>query len=182
MSTPTKESTMDVREINLETRVGRQLEALIGSTNKRAKVVLTVDLQGAKRYHQTFQIRRWTNRQDELILTVEVRGSGDYAAGVWPIKVTNVNTATGEVYTAKDERNADPLLRYAANAALMFAFTGQAPTPANGTVAVVEEAVCGHCGMTLTDPVSIERGIGPTCHGKTTGTKTILGRSQMQLA
>lgn len=34
---------------------------------------------------------------------------------------------------------------------------------------VVEEERCGKCGRALTDPVSIERGIGPECYGAATG-------------
>lgn len=34
---------------------------------------------------------------------------------------------------------------------------------------VFEEDRCGRCGRTLTDPVSIERGIGPECYGAMTG-------------
>lgn len=171
-------TNQDFTRINTEHRAGRMLDGLIGSTNKRGKVVLTVDLQGAKRYHETFQIRRWENRDGHVLLSVEVKGSGDYAAGIYAIKVIGINVATGEVYTPRDPRNEDGLLRYAAACAVRFAFEGTVPTPSNGSVTVVEESVCGHCGAELTDPVSIERGIGPTCYGKTTGTRTILGRQQ----
>jgi hypothetical protein len=33
------------------------------------------------------------------------------------------------------------------------------------------EAYCGHCGRALNDPVSINRGFGPECFGKMTGSK-----------
>lgn len=159
---------MDYRTIDTETRVGRQLDGMIGSDNRRAKVVLTTDLQGAKRYHETFELRRWENRDGHVVVTIQVKGFGGS-------KLYHVNTATGDCRPARD-CPADPLLRYAAQSALRFAWTGTVPTPSNGVVEVVEEAVCGVCGLELTDPVSIERGIGPTCAGKSTGTKTITGR------
>lgn len=34
-----------------------------------------------------------------------------------------------------------------------------------------EESYCGKCGRQLTDPVSIERGIGPECYGADTGSQ-----------
>lgn len=154
--------------VNLDARVGRQLDGLIGSSNRRAKVVLTTDLQGAKRYHQTFEMRRWENRDGHVIVTIQVRGYGGD-------KLFHVNTITGDVREARGCPS-DPLLRYAAKAALTFAWTGTTPTPSNGTVTVVEESVCGVCGLELTDPVSIEHGIGPVCRGKQTGTHTITGR------
>jgi len=36
---------------------------------------------------------------------------------------------------------------------------------------IQEEERCGKCARTLTDPVSIERGIGPECYGKDTGSQ-----------
>ena len=36
---------------------------------------------------------------------------------------------------------------------------------------VVEESRCGKCGRELTDPISIERGVGPECYGSHTGSK-----------
>ena len=41
------------------------------------------------------------------------------------------------------------------------------PMPAG--LEAFEESRCGCCGRALTDPVSIERGIGPECYGKQTG-------------
>lgn len=171
----TMQTALDLRTINTETRVGRMLDGLLGSTNRRARVVLTVDLDGARRYHETFELRKWENRDGHVVVSIQTKGFGG-------VKVYHVNTVTAALIEARDERNADALLRYAAQAALRFAWTGTLPTPANGTVSVVEESVCGVCGLELTDPVSIERGIGPTCFGKATGTKTILGRLPAQVA
>lgn len=40
-----------------------------------------------------------------------------------------------------------------------------------GALTVVEADRCGVCGRELTDPESIDRGIGPDCFGKLTGSK-----------
>lgn len=39
----------------------------------------------------------------------------------------------------------------------------------NTNVEITTASVCGCCNRKLTDPVSIERGIGPECYGKLTG-------------
>lgn len=169
-------------DVQTDHRAGRMLEALIGSSNKGAKVVLTVDLASGEgsRYHQTFSVRTWTTRDtNQQMLSVEVTGSGSYESGIRPIKMYHVNLDNLRVSRANDPRNADALLRYAADAALAYAWLGEAglPVPGNGTVTVMEESTCGHCGKALTDPVSIERGVGPTCLAKATGTHTITGRT-----
>jgi len=163
-------------QINTDTRVGRQLDALIQSSNKRGKVIVTVDLASAsQRYHQTFVISTWQGRDGTPMLSVDVKGA-------WPrVKVLHMNLLTQRVGVARQSES-DALLVYAARTALGFAITSETPAPSNGTVNCHEEAVCGHCGADLTDPVSIERGIGPTCAGKGTGTKTIIGRRPRQEA
>lgn len=169
--------------INTEHRAGRMLEALIASENSRAKMLLTTDVKGADgstRLHQTFAIKRWVGRDGNVMLTLEVEGSGDWNAGTRAIKMFHVDAGGGRIVAARnDPRNEDRLLRYAAECALSFAWNGEAglPTPTNGSVAVVESDNCGMCGRTLTDPESIARGVGPECHGKATGTRTIRSRA-----
>lgn len=169
--------------ITTEHRAGRMLEALIASENSRAKLLLTTDVKGADgstRLHQTFAVKGWRGRDGNVMLTVEVEGSGDWNAGTRAIKMFHVDAGGGRIVESKpDSRKDDRLLRYAAECALSFAWNGEAglPTPSNGSVSVVESDNCGMCGRVLSDPVSIERGIGPECYGRATGTRTIRNRA-----
>jgi hypothetical protein len=45
--------------------------------------------------------------------------------------------------------------------------------PTNPAVTVETESTCGLCGHKLIDPKSVERGIGPECANKPTGTKIL---------
>lgn len=64
-----------------------------------------------------------------------------------------------------EARNADPK-RVAAARAILRAARGQEPTND-----ILPSTYCFRCGKPLTDPVSIERHIGPDCFGKITGSK-----------
>lgn len=59
-----------------------------------------------------------------------------------------------------------PAWEYAVKQTLYAAVTGVLDTDLHE---IREANYCGKCGKELTDPVSIERGIGPTCYGDTTG-------------
>lgn len=162
-------------------RAGRMLAALIGSDNSRAKVTLTTDLfdaAGTRKWHQTFNLKGWNGRDGGRMISVEIAGTGSYESGERPAVAFYLDIANLKI---KGSRTAisNPLLRYAAEAAVAYAWLGEVgmPQPTNGRVVVVESENCGHCGLPLSDPVSIERGIGPTCLGRATGTKTIFGRS-----
>jgi hypothetical protein len=148
------------------------LSGLIGSDNKKAKVELTVSLHNTtgRRLHQTFRLKAWTTRENVRMLTADLN-DGDWAAGTFATKVAHLNTATGVVSAARGMT--DDLLVYAARAAFTFATTGAAPQPGNGSVEVVEAALCGCCGRKLTQPDSIARGIGPECYGKVTKGETV---------
>jgi hypothetical protein len=63
------------------------------------------------------------------------------------------------------DRNADPARVYCAK--MLLAYVAGRPTPPS--LVIQEENRCGKCGRELTDPVSIERGIGPECYGQATG-------------
>lgn len=172
---------VNVTEHPVETghRAGRMLEGMLASKNKGAKVLLTTDIGGADgetRYHQTFAMKRWTARDEAEMISVTVHRSGDWAAGIRPTNVLTLDLTRKRIRVGSDDR----LLVYAAEAAVAYAWFGDTgvPTPKNGSVAVVEESTCGACGRELTDPVSVERGIGPECFGKATGTTTIRGRKR----
>lgn len=165
-------------------RAGRMLKGLLASSNRGAKLLLTTDLIGADgetRLHRTFAIKRWEGR-DGVMLSVEIHGSGDYAAGTRAIKMFHISPGHARLVEARDARGDNKLLRYAAEAAVKYAWHGTLPTPPNGSVTVTESDTCSMCGRTLTDPVSIERGIGPECFGKATDAKVIPLPGQAVLA
>lgn len=55
-------------------------------------------------------------------------------------------------------------------AAAQYVTTGELPA----TFASIEaESVCGMCGRRLEDPISVQRGIGPDCAAKPTGTRIL---------
>lgn len=156
-------------------RVQTMFASLLASENRRARMLVTVSVFDAseRRLHQTFRLKAWTNRQGERIVTADLN---DGVYGVYETtRVLHMNAASGETFAAKGAPS-DRLLAYAAKAALTFARTGTVPQPGNGRVECVEASLCGRCGLELTDPVSIERGIGPECFGKETGTTTIRSR------
>lgn len=165
--------------VQTEHRAGRMLAALLESDHKGAKVVLTVELESASgKYHQTFDIRKWNRRDGATILQVQVKGSADWSAGRPPITVISMDLHDLRFLMQQDRRADDRTLTYAAEAALMYAWAGQTKVPKNGSVRVLEESVCGRCGLALTNPESIDIGIGPECAKKVTGTTTILGRKK----
>jgi hypothetical protein len=171
--------------INTDTRVGRQLAALAESDNRRGIVLVTVTVaqaDGGRKYHETFAIRQWHGRDGSRNLSVSVHGSADWQNGVKPITCLHLNLLSRQAFEGRDERGHRPLIRYAAHAALQYAWTGEVPQPGNGTVEAVEAARCGRCGAQLTDRESIERGLGPECYGKRTGSASIRSLDrQMQL-
>lgn len=169
-------------DVQTDHRAGNMLAALIETDEKRAKLTLTTEIvnEAGRKLHQTFDVKGWTGRDGGKMLTIEVAGSGDYHEGVRPIKVFHVDLGALRLRDARDERNADPLLRYAAKAAIGYAWLGEAglPAPKNGSIAVTEASNCVYCSRKLTDPESQRRGSGGDCYGKATGTKTIRSRTR----
>lgn len=147
---------------NTDTLQGRQLAGLLESSNRNARMLLTVDIRKASggTYHQTYRAKAWDARDGARMVTLDL-GDGDWAAGTYATKVLHVNTATSELRPARGMQ--DKALLYAGEAALRWAFTGQAPQPSNGTVEVTAAQLCGCCGHELTHPVSKDLGIGPEC-------------------
>lgn len=172
---------------NTQARPGRMLAGLLASENPKGRMDLTVTLtphNGGQALHRAFTIKKWTSKDGGLQrLYVQLPDTADWGAGVKPLSPIVVDLKTGEVRVdEKDDRNT-PLLTFAAKAALHYARTGDVEQKGNGTIQVVEASRCGMCGLKLTDPVSIDRGIGPECFGKATKSKAItLGQQELPAA
>jgi hypothetical protein len=90
----------------------------------------------------------------------------------WADRVGTFYPRTGRFFRdgesdSNPEGNADPARVWAALAVLRLACEGAQHPQASYAVA----DRCGRCGRALTDPVSIERGIGPECYGYETGSR-----------
>lgn len=86
---------------------------------------------------------------------------------IWPEgKVGIFNLRTGEWRT---DKKGDPSRIWAAEKALLWAL-GSYDLTAHAEVFI--ELRCSFCGHALRDPVSVERGIGPECWGRHTGSKS----------
>ena len=66
------------------------------------------------------------------------------------------------------DKNADVARIFAARQVLLFA-GGLSLHPQVAEIKIASS--CGRCGRQLTDPVSIDRGIGPECYGADTGSQ-----------
>lgn len=85
----------------------------------------------------------------------------------WPDnKVGSFDLRTGEW---KDAKDADAARIWGAQKALFWAL-GRFPLDEQAEVFI--ERSCSYCGHPLRDPVSVERGIGPECYGRHTGSKS----------
>jgi hypothetical protein len=85
------------------------------------------------------------------------------AGGGWDDKVGKFTYGKGFV----EQPGADPARVYCAKQLVVFAEGRELPSGLRAQ----EEERCGKCGRALTDPVSIDRGIGPECYGQMTGSK-----------
>lgn len=65
-------------------------------------------------------------------------------------------------------READRLRAWTAEKVLAYALGGY---PLDQQAEVFISTSCSYCGKRLTDPVSVERGVGPECYGKATGSR-----------
>lgn len=85
-------------------------------------------------------------------------GLGEYGSS----KIGTYYPKTGKLYFDTD----DKAWQYATVHTLLAASSGVQDTD---KFEVSEEERCGKCGLPLTDPVSIARGLGPTCAQAATG-------------
>jgi hypothetical protein len=88
------------------------------------------------------------------------------ASGDWPDKIGVFYPRTGKFF---EDTNADPERIEAATLAARWLNEGEERKPRVGNHRLQEESYCGVCGRLLTDPESIDRGIGPECFGRQTG-------------
>lgn len=145
-----------------QSRAGRMLGA--------GGVEATVTLDDGR--HVTLSIRTrarvgrgWTNANptDEgARTTIKVHGNR--------VGWINVTDAAGGHEWQLTLRTRRPEYVTAVNAVLAYAAGLALPT---GAKRVQEASRCGRCFRTLTDPVSIDRGIGPECLGRVTGSRHV---------
>lgn len=140
------------------TRAGRML--LAGGIEATATLAdgrhVTVQIRTRKRSG-----RGWTNAalgEQDSRTSVSILGS----------KVGWLNVEGGCVLLTLRTRREE--YRAAVLAVLHYAAAGLLP---GGVDRVQEASRCGRCFRTLTDPVSIDRGIGPECFGRDTGSQHV---------
>lgn len=153
MSAPLQIGTI---EITQDTRLGRMLAAGRLTATMRSK-------RTSQHVTLTFQCKvkkgKWENAPFAEASHVFIKmGNGEWGS----TKIGTYYPQTGKLYF--DTR--DQAWQYAARQTLHSAMTGVNDTE---QFEITEANFCGKCGKTLTDPVSIARGIGPTCAGAETG-------------
>lgn len=154
---------------DLNTRAGRMLAAgrvKVTVTSRDTNEHITV-LFKAFADNRDKQFKANGKRWEPCVLDeathvfVEVPNQGE-----WNDKVGTFYPRNGRWY---DADNADPARTWAAKAAAWWLTNEQ--YSASGTATFQEQDECARCGLELTDPVSIARGIGPICLGKMTGSQ-----------
>lgn len=146
-------------ELDADTRAQRMLHAGRVDVTVTSKVTgrhITIQFK-AKRQAAPGSARRWESvGYDDATHLFISAGQHDRVGTYYP--------RSGKFYEAD---HADPARVWAALNALAWIADGGEHDQAE----FVEESHCGRCGRELTDPVSIERGIGPECYGKLTGSQ-----------
>lgn len=144
--------------LDTTTRAGRMMEAgrvtvTFRSVRTGEHITLTAKARGKDEATD-----QWisTPLADALVVFIEVPNQEG-----WNDKVGKVTRRAG--FTP--DRNADAARAFCARQLLNFL----AGSPMPDGLEAHEESRCGRCGRQLTDPVSIERGIGPECYGRSTG-------------
>lgn len=146
-----------------QTRAGRMLAAgnvVVTVTSVKTGDHITVKV--ASRFkNESGRGKKWqpAGPDEATHIFMSVRSADD--AG-WDDKIGTYYPRNGRFY---EDRKADPARVWAAAGVLQW-LNGNAEEK-NATF--LESNECGRCGRQLTDPVSIERGIGPTCLGADTG-------------
>lgn len=154
---PSRSDATQVDTPSAGTRAGRMLLAggIEATTTLPDGRHATVTVRTRKRSG-----RGWANGapgEEGARTTVSILGS----------KVGWINLVDGRWMLTLRTRNAD--YRTAILAVFEYAASGQCA----GDEYVQEASRCGRCFRTLTDPVSIDRGIGPECFGRDTGSQHV---------
>lgn len=161
-------------EISEDTRLGRMLSAgrLTATVkSKRSGEHMTLTLTCSAKIENRWQHVPFAEATHVFI----TQGPGGYGAP----KIGTYYPKTGKLYI--EPRFVSPSIPRTL-AGLKYTPWGYSllqalvVAPATGVLEtncheISEANLCGTCGKELTDPVSIERGIGPTCFGKSTGSK-----------
>lgn len=109
--------------------------------------------------HLTFQVRNWKKAKDGTVHFVSVRTGNDYAS-IGMVRNRNSFSLGKRADLPYDDKRVRGF-RY------IFEHLCNQHMPPK--CEVWHEGQCGRCGRALTDPVSIERGIGPECLSKMGG-------------
>lgn len=158
---------MPAEKVNLvaneDTRAGRMLAAgRVTLTVVSPKTGAHISIKLTAKFDNRDQVRgpkRWLSvpfAEATVVYVAVPRPDG------WEDRVGAWNPGTKDFWA---DKNADPARVFAFREAVRY-LAGE-PTRCE----VMEENRCGVCGRELTDPVSIQRGIGPECFGRSTGSK-----------
>jgi len=138
-----------------ETRMGRMLAAgrlMATMTSEKTGVHITVEFASKIKTGS----HKWSNASFAEATHVFITGGrGNKLGTFYPQK--------GNLYFNTD----DKAWQYAVREILMAA--GRADQDKPGVYSIEESSHCGRCGLELTDPVSIARGLGPHCADMETG-------------
>lgn len=161
------------------TRAGRMLAAgdvRVTVTDCEADEHITVRVKGILDNREVNGQRPEPSENKNWIRVPLVRATHVFlevpnAGGTFPDKIGTFYPRTGRFFA---DNQADPKRIDAAIMATYWlegGYDGLEGAVGDGAAQYdfQEESYCGKCGRQLTDPVSIERGIGPECYGKDTG-------------
>jgi hypothetical protein len=137
-----------------DTRAGRMMSA------GRVKVTIKSKLSGQ---HLTLTFRGWRKVGNSWEKADFAQATNIAVKDAQKQKLGTYYPARGTFYLATE----NSVLLFALAQAV--AFINGAPTHAQAEISEANE--CGRCGKELTDPISIEIGLGPDCNAKVTGSK-----------
>ncbi len=148
---------------NLNTRAGRMLAAgdvRVTVTSKDSGQHITIRFKAFAKNDGPG--KRW--KRVPLDQASHVFVEVPSASGEWSDKVGTFYPKSGKWFT--DDNATAPRVWAADHAARWL--SGDSPST---QAHYLEESRCGKCARELTDPVSIERGLGPHCYGEDTGSQ-----------